>query len=346
MTNIFKTKAAKVLALMLAVLLLTGCFVSCTEDTSPEQTQPISGQSTQKAPEDTEKHEDTTDQGTQSTDDSQSDPGTSSPSFDFASVPEYTDLAFVTVNGNVPYFSEEEYVREAFERYSPLDSLGRCGVVYANVCKETMPTEERGSIGMVKPSGWQTVKYDSVSGKYLYNRCHLIGWQLTAEDANTKNLITGTRYLNIEGMLPFENMVADYLKEEEENHVLYRVTPVFIGEELVARGVLMEAYSVEDEGDGIEFCVYCYNVQPGIVIDYTNGDSGLSTDPAPTPETTPEQKPSPADVEFVLNTSSKKFHYPDCSAVKKMSDSNKQIFIGTRNELTAKGYDPCGICKP
>ena len=135
-----------------------------------------------------------------------------------------------------------------------------------------MPTEERGSIGSVKPSGWQTVKYDFVDGKYLYNRCHLLGYQLTGENANEQNLITGTRYLNVDGMLPFENMVADYVKETD-NHVMYRVTPVFDGAELVARGVLMEAYSVEDGGDGVEFCVYCYNVQPGVKIDYATGDS-------------------------------------------------------------------------
>jgi len=164
---------------------------------------------------------------------------------------------------------------KAFEKYSELDDLGRCGTAYANVCRETMPTEERGNIGMIKPSGWHTVKYDNVDGKYLYNRCHLIGYQLTAENANEKNLITGTRYLNIEGMLLFENMVADYI-DETDNHILYRVTPIFKDDNLLASGVQMEAYSVEDKGKGVSFNVYCYNVQPGITIDYTNGDSKLS----------------------------------------------------------------------
>lgn len=190
-------------------------------------------------------------------------------------LPDYSGEAYVELNDNVPDFSKKDMTSKAFEKYSELDDLGRCGVAYANVCTETMPTEERGNIGMIKPSGWQTVKYDNVEGKYLYNRCHLIGYQLTAENANEKNLITGTRYLNIEGMLPFENLVADYV-EETDNHVLYRVTPIFKGDNLLASGVQIEAYSVEDKGKGVSFNVYCYNVQPGITIDYTNGDSKLS----------------------------------------------------------------------
>ena len=190
-------------------------------------------------------------------------------------LPDYSGEAYVELNDNVPDFSKKDMTSKAFEKYSELDDLGRCGVAYANVCTETMPTEERGNIGMIKPSGWQTVKYDNVDGKYLYNRCHLIGYQLTAENANEKNLITGTRYLNVDGMLPFENMVADYV-EETDNHVLYRVTPIFKGDNLLASGVQMEAYSIEDKGKGVSFNVYCYNVQPGITIDYTNGDSKLS----------------------------------------------------------------------
>lgn len=190
-------------------------------------------------------------------------------------LPVYSGEAYVELNDNVPSFSKKDMTTKAFEKYSELDDLGRCGAAYANVCKETMPTEERGNIGMIKPSGWHTVKYDNVDGKYLYNRCHLIGYQLTAENANEKNLITGTRYLNIEGMLPLENMVADYI-DETDNHVLYRVTPIFKGDNLLASGVQIEAYSVEDKGKGVSFNVYCYNVQPGITIDYTNGDSKLS----------------------------------------------------------------------
>lgn len=190
-------------------------------------------------------------------------------------LPAYSGEAYVELNDNVPSFSKKDMTTKAFEKYSELDDLGRCGAAYANVCRETMPTEERGNIGMIKPSGWQTVKYDNVDEKYLYNRCHLIGYQLTAENANEKNLITGTRYLNIEGMLPFENMVADYI-DETDNHVLYRVIPIFKGDNLLASGVQMEAYSVEDKGKGVSFNVYCYNVQPGIEINYSDGTSRLA----------------------------------------------------------------------
>lgn len=190
-------------------------------------------------------------------------------------VPEYTGVSWVELNGNEPEFTAEEITTNTFENYSELDELGRCGVAYANICQELMPTEPRESISSVKPSGWQTYKYDFVDGKYLYNRCHLIGFQLAGENANKLNLITGTRYLNIEGMLPFENMVADYVKETD-NHVLYRVTPIYEGDELVARGVQMEGYSVEDNGEGISFNVYAYNVQPGVTINYATGESAES----------------------------------------------------------------------
>lgn len=194
-----------------------------------------------------------------------------------ADVPSYREDAYIAVNGNVPFFTDEEKesAKSSFETYSDLDSLNRCGVATASVGKDLMPSDERGSIGSVKPSGWQTVKYDIVDGQYLYNRCHLIGYQLTGENANKKNLITGTRYLNVIGMLPFENMVADYVKETG-NHVLYRVTPIFNGNDLVALGVLMEGWSVEDNGEGVLFCVFCYNVQPGIVINYADGTSRLA----------------------------------------------------------------------
>ena len=187
-------------------------------------------------------------------------------------IPPFSSDAYVAVNGNVPFFRPEEITDESYEEYAELDSLGRCGVTMACIGIDIMPTEDRGDIGSVKPTGWQSVKYDCVDGKYLYNRCHLIGFQLAGENANKRNLITGTRYLNIEGMLPFENLVADYV-QETKNHVLYRVTPLFDGDNLVAHGVLMEGYSVEDEGEGVQFCVYAYNVQPGILIDYTTGES-------------------------------------------------------------------------
>lgn len=199
----------------------------------------------------------------------------SSSSYDILSIPEFNgEDAYVVLNNNEPEFTEEDMTTKSFESYSELDSLGRCGVAFANVGKDIMPTEERGAIGQVKPTGWQTVKYDIVDGKYLYNRCHLIGYQLTGENANKENLITGTRYLNIDGMLGFENAIADYV-EETGNHVLYRVTPIYVDNELVCRGVKMEALSVEDNGEGIKFNVFAYNAQPGIEIDYLTGDSTL-----------------------------------------------------------------------
>ena len=200
---------------------------------------------------------------------------TSNESYDIENLPEYDGNSYVIVNDNIPYFKEEEYTTTSFEKYSELDSLGRCGVAYANISKDLMPTEKRGSIGMIKPSGWHTIKYDHIDGKYLYNRCHLIGYQLTGENANEKNLITCTRSMNAKGMLQFENMVTKYIKDTG-NHVLYRVTPVFEGNNLVATGVEMEAYSVEDNGKGIKFNVFVYNIEDGIIIDYKTGDSKLA----------------------------------------------------------------------
>jgi len=196
--------------------------------------------------------------------------------FDGRHVPTYKGEPYVAVHDNVPYFTEEEKALTVpFEKFSPLDSLGRCGVVYANVCEDLMPTKKRGDIGHIRPTGWVSVQYDFVDGKSLYNRCHLLGHQLTGEDDNEMNLITGTRSMNTQGMLPFENLVADYVKETG-NHVLYRVTPVFIGENLVADGVLMEGWSVEDEGEGVCFAVYAFNREPGVEIDYATGESRLS----------------------------------------------------------------------
>ena len=297
--------------------------------------------------------------------------GTAS-AFNAADVPAYSGKPYTAVNNNEPYFTSDNLTTEAFENYSELDALGRCGVAYANVCLETMPTEKRGSISEVKPTGWHSVKYDNVDGKSLYNRSHLIGYQLTAENANQQNLITGTRYLNVDGMLPFENMVADYVKETD-NHVLYRVTPIFTGDNLVADGVLMEGYSVEDEGDGICFCVYAYNVQPGITIDYATGDSWLSSEKGNSDSSsggnsavsqsaadksgtqqaavqTESVKETSASVstgtEYILNTNTKKFHYPSCSSVKQMKASNKKEYTGSRDDLIAQGYDPCKKCNP
>ena len=255
------------------------------------------------------------------------------------SIPEYSGEPYIVLNNNEPDFDEEYFTTESFETYSDLDSLGRCGVAFANVGKDIMPTEERGSISQVKPTAWHSVKYDCVDGKHLYNRCHLIGFQLTGENANEKNLITGTIYLNVVGMLPFENMVADYVKETN-NHVLYRVTPVFEGDNLLAKGVQIEAESVEDNGEDILFNVFCYNNQPGIVLDYKTGESKQAT------AEDGDFSLNDDTVKYILNTNSKKFHESDCSSVSTMKKDSKQEFVGTRKQLEAQGYTPCGICKP
>lgn len=258
-------------------------------------------------------------------------------SYNLESIPEYTGDPYVVINENVPFFTESDFTEEAFETYSDLDELGRCGAAFANVGKETMPTEERGQIGMIKPSGWQTVKYDCVDGKYLYNRCHLIGYQLSAENANEKNLITGTRYLNVSGMLPFENMVADYIKNTR-NHVLYRITPIYQDKNLVASGVLMEAQSVED--DTIRFCVYCYNVQPGIQIDYATGKSSLAAGSEEASKA-PDQEAT-----YILNENSKKIHTPDCTSVQDTKPKNRKEYHGLLQELLDDGYTGCKNCNP
>ena len=245
--------------------------------------------------------------------------------------------AYGILNGNKPEFDTVTY-SEAFEEYGELDDLGRCTQCFANIGLELMPDEERGAIGSVKPTGWQSAKYDCVDGKYLYNRCHLIGYQLTAENANEKNLITGTRFLNVEGMLPFENAVADYVRDTS-NHVLYRVTPDFQGSELVARGVQIEAYSVEDNGEGICFNVYCYNIQPDIEIDYLTGESKYIGNEEQ--ETVSGEKQN-----YVVNISTKKFHKEDCDSLKNIKEQNKKAYYGYRDNLISNGYSPCGQCNP
>ena len=274
-------------------------------------------------------------------------------------IPVYSSKPYAIVNNNVPFFYDSDLVTYSYEKYSNLDSLGRCGTVVANVGRDIMPTEERGNIGMIKPSGWHTVKYQGIDGNYLYNRCHLLGYQLTAENANVKNLITGTRYMNIQGMLPFENQVAEYVKETN-NHVLLRVTPIFEGNNLLASGVLMEAKSVEDNGAGVLFNVYCYNVQPGVTIDYATGESegpeftgNTQTQATPKDENTPtvitpstEITEVNKEITYILNKNSKKIHYPYCSSVDDMSEKNKLYFYGTLSEAKADGYESCGRCKP
>ena len=276
-------------------------------------------------------------------------------------LPAFSGDPYVVIDDNQPDFPQADMTTESFESYSSLDLLGRCGSAYANVGQDLMPTEERGEIGQVKPTGWQTVKYDIVDGKYLYNRCHLIGYQLTGENANEENLITGTRYMNVEGMLPFEDEVADYV-QETGNHVLYRVTPVFEDLNLVADGVQMEAYSVEDEGAGVCFNVYVYNVQPGVEIDYATGESWLDGEEPEEQETPAETVTEPVgedggttentqtqateEATYILNTNSHKFHLPDCSGAASISDANRQEYTGSREDLIAQGYAPCKQCNP
>lgn len=259
--------------------------------------------------------------------------------FDYATIPAFAGEASVVVNNNVPFFTDAERLAwvPGTEVYPDLDALDRCGTVYACVGPESMPGAgmERGAIGMVKPSGWQTVKYpELIEDLYLYNRCHLIGWQLGGENANESNLITGTRYLNMSGMLPYENRVGDYVKQTG-NHVLYRVTPYFVGDELVARGVLIEAEAVEDAT--MRFCVWCYNVQPGIEINYATGDSKIVERTI---------APDAEIVQLVLNKNTKRAHLPDCPSVNDMKEKNKEFFEGTVEELKDRGYKACGRCNP
>jgi DNA-entry nuclease len=285
-------------------------------------------------------------------------------SFDYSDVLPYSGEPVCIINDNKPFFCEDDLKQtECFENYSNFDSLGRCGVAIACIGTECMPTEERGSIGMVKPSGWHIIKYDFIDGKYLYNRCHLIGYQLAGENALEENLITGTRYLNVEGMLPYENMVANYVSSSY-NHVLYRVTPVFVEENLVADGVLMEGMSLEDEGKGLCFCVFAYNVQPGVNIDYLTGDSSQQTeselleiygDGVESQESLErflredQSQVSQEELEnitYIGNRNSHRFHYPDCDSVSDMKDKNKVFFYGGREEDIDAGYSPCGRCNP
>lgn len=261
--------------------------------------------------------------------------------FDVSYIPEYENEPYIIVNENEPFFTDDDLTTTSFEKYSDLDEFGRCGVCFVNVEPDIMPTEERGEIGQIKPTGWHTVKYENLINElYLYNRCHLIAYQLSGENANEKNLITGTRYMNVEGMLPFEKKVAEYV-QRTGNHVLYRVTPVFENENMLASGVLMEAKSVEDDGEGVSFCVYCYNVQPGININYKDGESEAIIEEPEEHEETEEIKET-----YVLNNSSKKFHKPECSSVKTIKDSNRSEVEISREDLINSGYDPCKRCNP
>ena len=288
-----------------------------------------------------EEDEDFPDEGTEEEGKTPEVPALTKPTLTLDAIPEYSGETYVHINGGIPHFTENQITDSSYEYYSDLDSLGRCGIAVACIGKDIMPTEARGDIGSVTPSGWHSVKYDIVSGKYLYNRSHLIGWQLTGENANEKNLITGTKTLNSYGMLPFENMIADYIKETG-NHVMMRVTPIYDGENLLASGVQMEAYSVEDDGEGICINVFIYNNEPGIVINYKDGSSALENAPD-----TPDTPDPPSEAQkYILNTNTKKFHKEGCKSAEKISDKNRGEHYGTREELIADGYSPCGNCDP
>lgn len=269
------------------------------------------------------------------------------PAFNRNEVPPFSGESYIEINNNKTFFEDKDFPEDdkEFLSFQELDELSRTGMAYGYLSKTgTMPAEgeERGEIGQIKPSGWQTVKYpDVIPDKYLYNRCHLIGWQLSGENANEKNLITGTRYLNIEGMLPFENKIADYLKENDDNKVLYRVTPLYTNNNLIADGLLMEALSKDKS---FEFCIYCYNVQPGITIDYATGQS----EETPTEDTTEElsKTPNVNSYTYVLNTSSKKIHMDYCNAVYEMKDKNKEYTTKSYQDLIDEGYTPCQLCDP
>ena len=263
-----------------------------------------------------------------------------------ASVPPYSGKPSVVINNNIPNFSVTELTTKGYEKYSDLDNLGRTQVAVASVGKDTMPAanESRGDISSIKPTGWNQAKYDCVSGGWLYNRCHLIGWQLSAENANKGNLITGTKYLNVSGMLPFENMVADYIKETG-NHVAYRITPIYAGNNLLASGVQMEAYSVEDDGAGICFNVYCYNVQPEISINYATGasvgsssdQSSTSTNSTTNPEPIPNNNTDGSNMVWIPNSGSKYHSHSGCSNMKNPSQVSK-------SDAERDGYGPCSKC--
>ena len=352
----FTTK--NILCVLLAILLtLSLTFVGCSSDqpSFDDEFEKLIEQSTNqkiptsKATDDSASTQKPTDSAGNSDNGGQTDASQNDPICELLGIAQYSGSPFAHVNGGVPTFSAEEITSTGYEFYSELDSLGRCGYVMACVGKEMMPTEERGDIGHIKPTGWVQKKYDSslVSGGNLYNRCHLIGFQLTGENDNEKNLITGTRYMNWDGMVEFENMIADYVKETG-NHVMYRVTPMFYENELVARGVHMEAYSVEDNGEGISFNVYAYNLQPGIVIDYKTGESWLAGESGTATggeDNSEEQAPSGETAKYVLNTNSKKVHIPDCSYANSISEKNRQEYNGELADILAQGYEKCGTCK-
>ena len=324
-----KNRFISIISILLTLcVLLSGCAGASTSQPDKHPGQTNSGYSSESTD--------------SSLDNNDLPSSTESAHISLSSIPAYSGSPYVTLNGGTPTFSKAELKTQSYEYYSNLDKLERCGVVHACIGRDIMPTEERGSIGMVKPAGWHTVKYDCVDGKYLYNRCHLIGFQLTGENANTKNLITGTRYMNVNGMLPFENMVADYVKETG-NHVMYRVTPIYKGNNLLANGLQMEGYSVEDDGEGICFNVFVYNVQPQITIDYATGESYYSGN---NNIDVPDKDTNTNSATYILNKNTKKIHLPSCYSVDQMKESNKKYYTGDIDDLINQGYSPCKNCNP
>lgn len=328
--KVTKTMRAVLIPLIMAATVLTS---ACSLSPAPEP------RTTQA---------ETSGQAVASTDSSTASQSSESISLD--SIPAYSGQPYVEINNNVPDFTDADMQTASYEDYSELDRLGRCGVANAIVGVDLMPTEERGAIGQIRPSGWHTIKYEGIDGNYLYNRCHLIGYQLSGENANEKNLITGTRYLNVTGMLPFEDEVADYVKQNNA-HVRYRVTPIFEGDNLVASGVQMEAKSVEDNGAGVCYNIYVYNVQPGVVIDYATGDSRKATDEEAASQSASTarasgQQSQATEKTYVLNTNTMKYHTPDCSSVADIKENNRQEYTGSAAELQQQGYEPCGRCHP
>lgn len=335
-----KKRAILIVSALLAIcLLFSGCGI---DGFNPQGTGPSQITSGTSSPYPFENNESSNISTPSDTNDNTNQTQSDSKPVSLDSIPAYSGKAYVYINNGNPGFSDSDLKTKSYEYYSPRDRLGRCGVVHACIGRDIMPTEERGSIGMVKPTGWHTVKYDCVDGKYLYNRCHLIGFQLTGENANEENLITGTRYMNVTGMLPFENMVADYVKETG-NHVMYRVTPLFKGNNLLAHGVQMEAYSVEDDGDGICFNVFVYNVQPQITIDYATGESSY-TGTVVEPDDDDDNQTQSAS--YILNKNTKKIHLPSCYSVDQMKESNKEYYTGHIDDLLDRGYTRCGNCNP
>lgn len=332
MKNLFKLK--KTLIMIIGILICLSGFIGCSSTNNPSTNS--AGQTIEDS---------------NSNNILLSNPNTTNNSnndITISNIPQYSGEDYIIINDNVPNFSDSDLTTTSFEEYSPLDSLGRCGVAFANIGTDIMPTEKRESISSVKPSGWRSTEYSTniIKGKYLYNRSHLIGFQLTAENANERNLITGTRYFNATLMLPYENMVADYIKETN-NHVLYRVTPVFEGNNLVATGVQIEAKSVEDNGEGIEFNVFIYNVQPGITIDYATGDSAISgeeitkTESSTNSTTNTDSNNSNSSNEKTVirgNSNSKIYHCPGQRDYENMADSKFLVNFNSEEEAINAGY--------